>query len=192
MRDVSCLLLPDDGIVSLDSQRRVLEAAERIHDAFRGENLSALCPLEARFTAMSPAKRDAWEDRPIGHLFLRGWDAFHDLLPSAVANAVEAVYRDPKWLADELRARDTTLLHGDIRLHNVALDADRTWQLAALGTLAMLGWNKALDAVAQPRQDRASPRAAGAAVVDRSVEHGHGCGGGYSGHSNKVHAEGTR
>lgn len=202
MHDVTDRLLPDDGVVPLAEQRRILEATARIHEAFRGSDLPALCPLEARFTAMSPAKRDAWEDRPIGQLFLRGWEAFYEIAPAAVVGAVEGVHRDPGWLADELRAGETTLLHGDVRLHNVALDVDRVilldwgtmaaagaaevdlswyvavnasrtdasredlielyrtaarapiderlWQLAALGSLATLGWNKALDATANP------------------------------------------
>lgn len=202
MRDVTDHLLPDDGVVPLAQHRRILEAAANIHEAFRGADLPELCPLEARFIAMSPAKRDVWRHRPIGRLFLRGWEAFHDIAPADVADAVAEVHRAPARLADELRTGDTTLLHGDIRLHNVALTADRVtlldwgtmtavgpaevdlswyiainasradatrehlvdlyqavarapiharmWQRAALGILATLGWNKALDATANP------------------------------------------
>lgn len=202
MRDVTDSLLPDDGVVPLADHRRVLEATARIHEAFRGAELPALCPLEARFTCMSPDRRDVWGHRPIGQLFLRGWEIFHDIVPGDVADAVAGVHRDPGWLAGELRAGEATLLHGDVRLHNVGLTPDRvilldwgtmsahgpaevdlawyvavnasrtdvaradlvelygtvarapvderTWQLAALGTLAMLGWNKALDAVDNP------------------------------------------
>lgn len=202
MHDVTDCLLPDQGVVPLADHRRILQAAVAMHEAFRGADLPALCPLEARFTAMSPVRRGIWGHRDIGQLFLRGWEAFHDLVPADVAELVDRVHRDPGWLVAEMAAGEVTLVHGDLRLHNIGLRKDRVilldwgtmaavgpaeidlswyvainasrtdatreelidayqavspvgvdermWHLAAIGTLATLGWNKALDAVANP------------------------------------------
>lgn len=203
MRDLSSALLPDDLVLTRDQGRRVLRAMAALYDQFWEESLEGLCSVRDLYLMLSPAtaEREREGSHEVPHLIRRGWEAFADIVPEDVANAVFTVLADPAPLADELARHETTLIHGDLKLGNIGLlghavvllDWDRmgvappavdfAWylainasriaatreqliddfrvalgdrhdegclQLALLGGLVQLGWNKALDATQNP------------------------------------------
>jgi hypothetical protein len=141
LRDVSADLAPE--WISRDQCRRIFAAAAALHTAFAGADVAAACPLEIQLTAFAPQRMLARSatDHGLPPLVRRGWEVFADVAPAAVADAVFAVHDKPAPLAERLAAGGTTLLHGDLWLANVALEADQVtlldWALATCGPPAL-------------------------------------------------------
>ena len=128
----------------------VLTAAARLH--FIGRRVPAhgnvpWCPLPERLTLLArpAAERYRAEGNWVGERFLAGWDAFDRHAPGAARELVEQLANDPTPLVAALGALPPTLLHGDLKLSNVASLVDGIafidWQLATFAPVAVeLGW----------------------------------------------------
>jgi hypothetical protein len=203
MRDAGEWLFDDAVRVGRRDSARVLAAVAALHDAFRSDVATlptALCPLEARYTALSPNTARESPDDEVPRLIGRGWELFAEAVADDVAGAVYRLLDDPTPLVTALRQGEPTLVHGDLKLANLGLAPDRVvmidwgtltgvapaavdlaWYLAIngarfeatadavladlravaageprvfdvalVGALVQLGWNKALDALQSP------------------------------------------
>jgi hypothetical protein len=126
MRDVSDVLVPPDQRLDRASVRRVLAAMAELHLAFWGERFPELCGLEDRYLLLSPqtARREVQLGNAVGEMINRCWDAFRELVPGDVANAILTIAERPALLAEQLEKREQTLIHGDLRLSNLGLSDD--------------------------------------------------------------------
>lgn len=94
----------------------------------------------------SSAERYEAAGLPVGTRFLTGWDAFNRLVRPPVRELIERLSADPSPLVDALRRLPSAGLHGDLKLGNVALDADGAawlidWQMTLVAPVAVeLGW----------------------------------------------------
>lgn len=213
MHDVSDTLIPDGIPLSRSDGGRLLEGLSAMHVSFLDSDPTSCGPLldlGDYFTFLSPASALEMNTKTdIPSLITRGWEAFGEIFPVDVVEAVFAVHQDPAPYAQTLREHPSTLLHGDAKVANLGLGPDQvvaldwgaltTWgppaveyayflavndsaidatldemladvtetsaagpddhalELAVLGALAQLGWDKAASAisdrtVAQARQ----------------------------------------
>jgi hypothetical protein len=128
----------------------VLTTAARLH--FIGRRLPAQgtvpwCPLPERILLLSrpAAERYRADGNPVGERFLAGWDAFARQAPAAARGLVERLTDDPRPLLAALGELPSTMLHGDLKLSNVASMPDGIafidWQMATFAPIAVeLGW----------------------------------------------------
>jgi hypothetical protein len=128
----------------------VLTAAARLH--FIGRRVPAhgsvpWCPLPERILLLSrpAAERYRAEGNPVGERFLAGWDAFDRQAPPATRRLLAALADDPSPLIAALGKLPSTMLHGDLKLSNVASMPDGIafidWQMATFAPVAVeLGW----------------------------------------------------
>lgn len=201
MRDVGDAMLAEGSVVDHGQSRRILAAADALHAAFYEQDVPGE-DLLRRYETMTPrgAARFGTE-QSVTPLIVRGWERFPEVAPPDVCAAMSAILDDPSGLAAAMRSRPCTLIHGDLRLHNIGLTGDRVvlidWEvagpgppaidvawyliisasrltctrehvlddyrsiagerydpvgveLAMIGALAWLGWNKALDILEHP------------------------------------------
>ena len=155
MRDVSAHLLPDEGRLSRERSRQVLEAAAGLHAGFHGRVPDGAAALRDRLGMASPAI--AHSERGGSDLlpkqFEHAWEAFAEVVPSDVADPVLALAAEPDPLADALVAAHgaPTLIHGDLRDDNLGFAGERVvlidWDLATAGTPTVdFAWYLAQDA----------------------------------------------
>lgn len=201
MRDVSDAVLAEGRVLTRAESRRVLEAVDALHAEFWEEAVPGV-PLSEHYAAMTPKRsRIAEHLTPIPGLVRRGWELFGDLAPRDVSDVLLRLLDDVTPLSRELEKHPQTLIHGDLRLHNMGLTADRVvlldweivgngppatefawyliisatridatreqiiadyrnvagerfderaWDLACIGAMLWLGWNKAIDIVDNP------------------------------------------
>lgn len=129
MRDVSDAVLEEGRVLSRAESRRVLAAADAMYTEFWEQDLPG-CSLDEHLRVFNPfdatiAPRLAELDIPVPGLMRSGWERFGDVAPPDVADVLLALVRDPAPLARELSGRASTLIHGDLRLHNIGLTSDR-------------------------------------------------------------------
>jgi hypothetical protein len=146
MRDVSEYVLAEGRVLTRGENLRVLEAADAMYREFWEEDLPG-CPLVSHLTAFSLGVLPLVEhlDTPIPALMQRGWSMFGDVAPPDVAEVMHVLQNDPAPLARELSKRPVTLIHGDLRLHNMGLTTERVvlldWELAGTAPPALeFGW----------------------------------------------------
>ncbi|MGH7857955.1 MAG: phosphotransferase [Candidatus Binatia bacterium] len=142
MVDRSDAFLGDVQVLTRDENRFVLGAMNEMYREFRGEMPDGACSLEQYFDVfLSWGGLQAASEEPIIKLFIRGWELFPDVAPPDVAEAMDAIHRDPGALAQQLIKRDSAFIHGDLRLHNLGLSPDRVvlldWELASYGPPAV-------------------------------------------------------
>jgi hypothetical protein len=129
MRDVADVLIPSGTTVSSEVACRLLAGLGAFHQTWEGREIDGLCRPEDRYRLFAPRLHhsDSGPNRhPLRDRILAGWDAFADLVPTDVAEAVFAVHERPEPLAEALMAAaPATLLHGDAKLENLGLDVDR-------------------------------------------------------------------
>ncbi len=211
MRDVSDAVLAEGRVLSKAENRRVLEAVDALHVEFWGEDVPGV-PLLDHYAAMTPNRAKVAEHlTPIPGLLRRGWELFGDVAPRDVSDVMHTLLSDVSPLVAELAKYPQTLIHGDLRLHNMGMTDDRVvlldweilgkappatelawyliisatridatreqvigdyrevagdrfdaraWDLACIGAMIRLGWNKAIDIVDNPDEAiRAQERA---------------------------------
>lgn len=201
MRDVSDAVLVEGRVLTRAENRRVLEAVDAMHAEFWAEDVGGV-PLDEHYAAMTPKRAQVGAHAsPIPALVQRGWELFTDLVPADVTDVLHSLLDDVTPLSTELAKHPQTLIHGDLRLHNMGLtddrlvlldweivggappateiawyliisasriDAtreqiiddyraiagerfdDRAWDIACIGAVLWLGWNKAIDIVENP------------------------------------------
>lgn len=144
-------------------RRRWLFVVERLaamHAAYVDEPPTGLSRLDDLVGLFAPERMAPYADRDrLPALVLRGWERFVEEVPADVAGPVLVLLADPAPLAASLRARLTTLVHGDLATVNMALDGD---------DLVLIDW--ALASVAPGALDLAWFVAGCASVVDGSRE----------------------
>lgn len=136
--------MPDGLLMS------VLTAAARLHVIGRrmpGSASIPWCPLEDRIVLLSRPAAVGYRAaaNPVGDRFLAGWDAFERQAPKAASELVDRLGDDPRPLIAALERLPPTLLHGDLKLSNVASMVDGIafidWQMAMFAPIAVeLGW----------------------------------------------------
>lgn len=134
---------------------RVLDGLVRLH-AMPLDDLSEVggagrrpwCPLPERLTLLSrpSAERFQTDGVAAGSRFLAGWAAFDRYAPRPARDLVDRLAKDPTPLLAALARLPDALLHGDLKVANVALlDAGRLalidWQMVSRAPVAVeLGW----------------------------------------------------
>jgi hypothetical protein len=172
---------------------RVLYALARLHAAppedvplVAGGRPWPWCPLRERLTLLSrpSAEQFVTDGVEAGVRFLAGWDAFDRHAPSAVRDLVAWLAADPAPLLAALDRLPDALLHGDLKLANVALLDDDgialiDWQMVTRAPVAVeLGWLLVSNSGALPLApdavvDRylvAADRVTGTPIGDRAAQ----------------------
>lgn len=160
MPDLSAELIPwesPDGRPTLDvaTLDGVLAAIARLHASqlaqlpeVGGGGRRPWCPLRERLTLLSrpSAERFAADGVAAGARFLAGWDAFDRRAPAPARDLVAALALDPAPLLAALGRLPDALLHGDLKVANVAQIGDGRvalidWQMVTRAPVAVeLGW----------------------------------------------------
>lgn len=102
------------------------------------ERISLICRLSLERPGPT---RDAVADR-----LLPGWEAWDRLATPAARDVITSLSDDPQPLIDALESQPATLLHGDLKLANIGIEADGAvvavdWQMVMLAPIAIeLGW----------------------------------------------------
>jgi hypothetical protein len=143
MRDLGDAVVGWEHRLSRQSWRHILRGATAVHRAFQGAAVGGLCPLVDRISLFAPWRMAP--ERDAGNLLaaavLGGWERFAEIVTADVAEAVFGVLERPDRLGATLSERAATLLHGDLWLVNVALEADQLtlldWDLATWGPPAL-------------------------------------------------------
>ncbi len=134
MRNLDAHFLPDDTDVTADRATGVLRSMASMHASFWEdppirELGAATCSLERMIGRISPSTLAALQERlPDNELvseFPGGWDSLPTLIDPGVARDLQALADDPGPVVAALAEYPTTLLHGDLRIANVAWDGRR-------------------------------------------------------------------
>jgi aminoglycoside phosphotransferase (APT) family kinase protein len=133
----------------------VLAALARLHavaladvPAAAGDQPWPWCPLRERLTLLSrpSAEQFVIDGVEAGTRFLAGWDAFDRHAAAAARDLVDRLADDPAPLLAALARLPDAMLHGDLKLANVALFPDDElalidWQMVMRAPVAVeLGW----------------------------------------------------
>lgn len=128
---------------------RVLTAIADLHAApIPGDGDWPWCPLRERLLLLSPSSATHFVEDGVaaGARFLDGWAAFDDLAAPSARELIARLDADPHPLLAVLEARPAGLLHGDLKVANIApLPDGRTafidWQMVMVAPIAVdLGW----------------------------------------------------
>lgn len=127
MADVADALIADDRTIKREENRRILGAGAALHAAFDGADLPRIGAPAMIYRFLSPAMAvaEARSPNPLPGLIGRGWERFGDAVPHDVADAVAAIHADADAFAARYTGCRSTLVHGDFRLANMGLRADR-------------------------------------------------------------------
>jgi Phosphotransferase enzyme family len=155
MNDVSAELIawdrPGDGPevdeAILDAVVSTMARVHAVGQRMPGLDRLPWCPLPERLGLLTrpAALRYQAAGNPVGSRFLAGWDAFDRSAPGPARDLIARLSADPTPLVGALSRLPATLLHGDLKLANVALMADGIglidWQMASRAPIAVeLGW----------------------------------------------------
>jgi Phosphotransferase enzyme family len=127
MRDVTAQLFAEPT-PSAASREVLLRSVADLHAALTTFDAPAgsLCSLEAYLTFLSPQTCARFAaDHEVPRLALEGWARFHEIVDDDVATVIDDVHSDPSSLSNALRARPSTLVHGDLKLANLGVDGRR-------------------------------------------------------------------
>jgi hypothetical protein len=138
MRDVSDLLIPEDGAVDLATHAALLDAMADLCVHFDDAlPATTYMPFVGNYQFLS--MREAARQRVTGTIggpqpFIEaGWASLRAERPELVA-LVDPLLEDPAPLADSLLATPTTFLHGDWKMGNLGLHPD--------GRVVLLDWDR--------------------------------------------------
>ena len=144
MRDVSEAVFSDHYVLSRDESRRVLRAVDAMHRVFWGEQPDGAGTLRDLYGVFLGLRTLA-ADFPIAALFARGWELFPDVAPPDVTEVMQVLLSDPNVIADALSEHETTVIHGDLRLHNLGMTPECVvlldWEVVSAAPSAVeLAW----------------------------------------------------
>jgi hypothetical protein len=151
MPDLTGVLFDWDAPIAVEQLEQVLGALADVHSgAWDAQYLDGVpwCPLRERVTLIcrsslerpGPA-RDAVADR-----LLPGWDAWDRLASPAAREVIASLAANPEPLLAALGSQPSTLIHGDLKLANVGIEADGSvvlvdWQMVMVAPIAVeIGW----------------------------------------------------
>lgn len=127
MRDVSDVLVPAGGEIPIRRVEQVVGGLARMHTAWEGFS-DEHCSVAARLSLFAPTVHEADaapNPHPLREKIVRGWEAFGDLVPSEITDAVARVHRAPDEVARRLKdLTPSTLLHGDAKPENLGTRQD--------------------------------------------------------------------
>jgi hypothetical protein len=111
------------------------------------------CDIRQRLLLLTPdrARIAAAYGAPVARDLMRGWELFDRLAPPAIVELIRDLSEDPAPLLDALAALPASLLHGDLKLDNIGLDASGRlwlidWAMPMLAPPAVdLGWFLAIN-----------------------------------------------
>ncbi len=169
LRDVADSLLPSRfAPITAEQSALVLDGIAAAHATFYEDAttlaLPYLCDPARYYTALSPRTgRRELGATPVAERILHGWDLLPALVPSEVAATISTLHDDPRPLVAALARYPHTLVHGDLRRANLALERAPQprallldWQLAHAGPPAAdLAWYLA-DPLRQPHSKDAT------------------------------------
>jgi hypothetical protein len=161
--DGAAILMPDltaeliawdrpgaESVVDEPTLDVVLGALARLHASSWADALedAPWTPVGPRLRLLTPrsAAGYAAAGNPVGDRFLQGWSAFRLEASRAAMQVVERLDDDPAPLLAALHELPSRGLHGDLKLANVAVDADDRvelidWQMPMRAPVAVeLGW----------------------------------------------------
>lgn len=161
MRDLGDSVLTWQDRLTREQCRWMLIRVAAQHRAFLDAAPEDLTPLPDLITLFAPDRMTplVGSTNPLATIVIHGWDVFSETVPADVVEPVFALLTDPRPLADALRSRPTTLVHGDLATVNMALGDEE---------LTLLDW--AMPAAAPGALDIARFVAGCSSVVDMSRE----------------------
>lgn len=121
-----------------DTSRRITRAAASLHEAYKGTAIDGLCPLVDKLAFLTPSVTRSIEVNPLQALVFTGWERFAELAPSEVSEAFLGLLERPGRVAAALNGYPQTLLHGDLKVANIAIEGE-TAVLLDWGTLTGMG-----------------------------------------------------
>jgi hypothetical protein len=154
MPDLTGVLFDWDAPISVEAFDRVIAGLAALHAYPRPEALASgaaqacWCPLRERVTLICRAslERPGPARDAVGDRILPGWEAFERLAPAGALDVIASLGADPTPLLAALAELPSTLIHGDLKLANVGVEADGTidlvdWQMVTVAPVAVeLGW----------------------------------------------------
>lgn len=142
LRDLGDAVLSWEDRLDREQWLFLVSRVAALHRAGPGASPEGLSSLEDQIGLFGPSRaRLLAGGRELMALVARGWEHFARLVPAGVAAPVLALADDPAPLAAALRARPSTLVHGDLSTVNLAIEGDTLvlldWGLAAIGPGAL-------------------------------------------------------
>ncbi len=137
MRDLGRSMLGWHSQLDRAEVRGIFAAATAMHRAMRDEVCGVCMPFEQWATIFSHRVMQplANHENGLPRGVLVGWHRFASLVPAEVADLVFRIHDDPGIVAGPLAADGLTMIHGDLWVNNVALEAGHVtlidWALAA-------------------------------------------------------------
>jgi hypothetical protein len=161
MRDLGDSVLTWQDRITRDRCVSILTSVAALHRSFLGAVPEDLTPLPDLLSLFAPDRMAPFvgSANPLAAIVIHGWEVFGENVPADVAEPVFAILADPRPLAEALRARPTTLVHGDLATVNMAVRDEG---------LILLDW--AMPAAAPGALDIARFVAGCSSVVDASRE----------------------
>jgi hypothetical protein len=129
MRDIGPSLILNRGAITYDEHVAVLNGLAAMHATFWDapelvDVATGLCPPDIHYSIISPATARRHADAP-GVMPLaaqQGWDNLASLLPPDLYDVCLSLTNDPAPLVAALARFPQTLVHGDARIANIAVE----------------------------------------------------------------------
>jgi aminoglycoside phosphotransferase (APT) family kinase protein len=157
MRDLGPYLLPDDAAVSSQEWERVFTALAALHAAFWDAPLDDVpwCDPADRLLFLTPDAGKMLRAREMDFGVADGWKSFAALATNEALELVQRLFADVTPLTRALESLPNTLVHGDVKIANVALDDERVWFfdwsfVSHAPVAADLGWMMAVNSSRLP------------------------------------------
>ncbi len=150
MRDVGPKLILNRGNIERDEHRAILDGLAAMHATFwnapeLADPSIGLCPPDIHYSIISPATARRNADAP-GVMPLaaqQGWDNLAAALPIDLFDICLSLSNEPAPLVAALARYPMTLVHGDARIANIAIERDDNRSRATLIDWAIAGVNAA-------------------------------------------------
>lgn len=159
MHDLTAHLLPGDGTLPAATFDLILARTAQMHARF-WEAVPAVdvgwCGLRERLLMLSEPAGQRLRRAGLMELgFGAGWERFHAAVTPEVSALVRGLHREPAPLIAALNILPQTLLHNDVKVGNLAIEADTLWlfdwALAGIGPVGCdLGWLLAVNSSRLP------------------------------------------
>jgi hypothetical protein len=131
MRDISPLMVPDDGVVAPPVLDVILRAAADLHAQFWDDSLAGARPwltgTRERLLMLSPATGAALAADGVAFGIVPGWQAFGRRASREAAQLAARLFADLTPLLDVLDSLPATLVHGDLKFGNAGIEDDTLW-----------------------------------------------------------------
>jgi hypothetical protein len=159
MHDLAAHLLPSDGRLAAETSDLILARTAQMHarfwEAIPGVNIG-WCGLRERLLMLSELAGQRLQQVGLMELgFSAGWQRFHAAVAPEVSALVRRLHEAPDNLIAVLKTLPQTLLHNDVKVANLAIEADTLWlfdwALAGIGPVCSdLGWLLAVNSSRLP------------------------------------------